>query len=62
VGLLQTDVSEERVSYVIRVEEITQAMEVTRRSETSVCNKPTLRHIPEDGSLDVTNFLNVILI
>jgi hypothetical protein len=26
-------------------------MEVTRYSETPVYNKPTLRHIPEDGIL-----------
>jgi hypothetical protein len=31
-------------------------MEVTRSSETSVYNKPTQRHIPEDGILRFSLF------
>jgi hypothetical protein len=55
VGLLQTDVSEERVTSIFRAEEITRAstlkMEATRSFETSVYNKPTQHHNPEHGIL-----------
>jgi hypothetical protein len=50
MGLLQTNVSEERVTFIFRVEEITQSrMEATNSYGTSVYNKPTCRHIPEEG-------------
>jgi hypothetical protein len=45
VGIL-TDVSEERIASIFRVEEIHE-----RSSETSVNKIPTRRHIPEDGIL-----------
>jgi hypothetical protein len=53
VGLLQTDVSAESVNSIIFVGVIyfTMKMEETRSSETSVYNKPTVRHIQEDGIL-----------
>jgi hypothetical protein len=66
VGLVTTDVSEERVDSIFRVERISKLgttlavrslilyflkMEATRSSETSVLTRPTRRHIPEDGTL-----------
>jgi hypothetical protein len=42
VGLMWTDVSEERIASIFRVE---------KSSETSVHTRPTQRHIPEDGIL-----------
>jgi hypothetical protein len=44
VGLLETDVSEERVTSIFRVE-------ATHLSKTSVYNIPTRRHIPETAFL-----------
>jgi hypothetical protein len=63
LGLLKTDVSEERVASNFRAEEITDTffarvifstlkMEATRSYETSVIKRPTRRHIPEDGILN----------
>jgi hypothetical protein len=56
VALVRTDVSEEHVASIIRVERInergtTMMMEVTRFSEMSVLTRATERHIPEDGIL-----------
>jgi hypothetical protein len=42
-------------TFLARVISSTLKMEATRFSETSVCNKPTWRHIPEDGILYFTN-------
>jgi hypothetical protein len=39
------------ILFLSRVISSTLKMEVTRSSETSVYNKPTWRHIPEDGIL-----------
>jgi phospholipid N-methyltransferase len=65
VVLVRTDVSEERIAFIITVKIIselravvpsspilaTPMMEPIRFSETSVLIRATLRHIPEDGIL-----------
>jgi hypothetical protein len=63
VGILLTNVSEEHIASIFRVEEIqlqlvhrswissTLKMEAIRSSETSVNKIPTWRHIPENGIL-----------
>jgi hypothetical protein len=55
VGILLTDVSEERIASIFRVHRSwiysTLKMEVIRSSQTSVNKIPPRRHIPEDGIL-----------
>jgi hypothetical protein len=59
LGLVRTGVSQERVTYIFRVENSSLAeistlkMGVTRYSETSVLIRSTRRHISEDGILQV---------
>jgi hypothetical protein len=48
--LIYTDVSEERIESIFKVEEITLARKSVRQ-ETSVNIKPTRRHTPEYGTL-----------
>jgi hypothetical protein len=67
VVIIRTDVSEERIAYVIRVNRISELetslalnsslilftvmMEAIRSSETLLLTRATRRHIPEDGIL-----------
>jgi hypothetical protein len=56
VNLVRTDVSEERVTSIFRVEKYnrvfsTMKMEVTHSSGTLVLPRSTRRNIPEDGIL-----------
>jgi hypothetical protein len=64
MGIVRTNVPEERVASIIRVERL-------RQLRTSVLTRPTLRHIPEDcilhmatviGSHNVTSQKKLILI
>jgi hypothetical protein len=46
-------VSYRLILFLVRVISCTLKMETTRSSETSVYNKPTWRHIPEDDILNI---------
>jgi hypothetical protein len=54
VALVVTDVSEELITSIIRVERVSElgtTLTLTSNSETSVLTRATWRHIPEDGIL-----------
>jgi hypothetical protein len=71
MALVKPDVSEERITSIIRVKGInrlgTLMLEAIRYSKTSVLAKATLRNIPEDGILhsprrkDLRSYIIVVM-